>query len=111
MTKTSTDLKAAEDELNDVKKSAREAQIQRETIETELEKISSTLREARDERRKNKEESRLLEAIATLKRHFPGVQGRLVDLCRPTQRRFNLAVTVAGGKDMVRFQLNVSRSY
>jgi hypothetical protein len=26
--------------------------------------------------------------------------GRLVDLCRPTQRRYNLAVTVAAGKDM-----------
>ena len=26
--------------------------------------------------------------------------GRLVDLCRPTQRRFNLAVTVAAGRDM-----------
>jgi hypothetical protein len=33
--------------------------------------------------------------------HFKGgVLGRLVDLCRPTQRRFNLAVTVAAGKDM-----------
>ena len=41
-----------------------------------------------------------MQAIATLKRHFPGVRGRLVDLCRPTQRRYNLAVTVAGGKDM-----------
>jgi structural maintenance of chromosome 1 len=29
-----------------------------------------------------------------------GVYGRLVDLCRPTQRKYNLAVTVAGGKDM-----------
>ena len=32
--------------------------------------------------------------------HFPGVKGRLVDLCRPSQSRYNLAVTVAGGKDM-----------
>ena len=42
----------------------------------------------------------MLQAVATLKRHFPGVQGRLVDLSRPTQRRFNLAVTVAAGRDM-----------
>lgn len=42
----------------------------------------------------------MLQGIASLKRNFPGVQGRLVDLCRPTQRKYNLAVTVAAGKDM-----------
>ena len=41
-----------------------------------------------------------MNAIGALKRHFPGVKGRLVDLCRPAQQRYNLAVTVAGGKDM-----------
>ena len=41
-----------------------------------------------------------MSAISALKRHFPGVKGRLVDLCRPSQNRYNLAVTVAGGKDM-----------
>lgn len=41
-----------------------------------------------------------MNAIGALKRHFPGVKGRLVDLCRPSQQRYNLAVTVAGGKDM-----------
>lgn len=41
-----------------------------------------------------------MQAIRSLKSHFPGVLGRLVDLCRPAQRRYNLAVTVAAGKDM-----------
>ena len=66
----------------------------------EIEKINATLREAKNDRRKNKDEERLLQAISSLKRHFSGVHGRLVDLCRPTQRKFNLAVTVAAGKDM-----------
>jgi len=30
----------------------------------------------------------------------PGVKGRLMDLCHPTARKWNLAVTVAGGKLM-----------
>lgn len=83
-----------------MQKSAQEAQARREALDTEIEGINATLRDARDDRRKNKDEERLSQAMNTLKRHFPGVQGRLVDLCRPTQRRFNLAVTVAAGKDM-----------
>lgn len=100
MAKTKTDLQSAEKELQEVQKSSQEAQANKEKIDTELEQINNNLREAKDSRRKNKDEERLQQAIASLKRHFPGVQGRLVDLCRPTQRRFNLAVTVAAGKDM-----------
>ena len=74
--------------------------MRREELDKQIEEINATMRDAKDDRRKNKDEERLLQAIASLKRHFPGVQGRLVDLCRPTQRRFNLAVTVAAGKDM-----------
>lgn len=33
----------------------------------------------------------------TLKRMYPGVRGRLVDLCKPTQRKYNVAVTTAAG--------------
>jgi len=69
-------------------------------LDREIEKINKTLRDAKDSRRQTKDEERLAQAIDSLKRHFPGVQGRLVDLCRPTQRRFNMAVTVAAGKDM-----------
>jgi len=100
MAKTKTDLQSAEKELKEVQKSSQEAQANKEKIDAELEQINNSLREAKDSRRKNKDEERLQQAIASLKRHFPGVQGRLVDLCRPTQRRFNLAVTVAAGKDM-----------
>jgi structural maintenance of chromosome 1 len=98
--KTKKDLSTTERELQSVQKSAQEAQVRREELDKKIEEINAKLRDAKDDRRKNKDEERLLQAIASLKRHFPGVQGRLVDLCRPTQRRFNLAVTVAAGKDM-----------
>merc|ERR1719491_686320 len=100
ITKTESDLKSAKAELVSVRKSAKKAEAKRKTIDAELEKIHHSLRDANDERRKNAHETRLLEAIAALKRYFPGVQGRLVDLCRPSQKRYNLAVTVAAGKDM-----------
>jgi structural maintenance of chromosome 1 len=79
-------------------------------LDQELETISKTLRDARDDRGKSQDEERLIQAIQSLKRHFPGVQGRLVDLCRPTQRRFNLAVTVAGGKDMDAIVVNAKQT-
>jgi len=79
---------------------SREAHARRDEIDSELETINAALLQMRDTRRKNKDEERLLAAIVSLKQNYPGVMGRLVDLCRPTQRRFNLAVTVAGGKDM-----------
>jgi len=100
ITKTEDDMKSAKEELGSVRKSAKEAEVRQKVIDSELEKIHHSLRDASDERRKNAHETRLLEAIAALKRFFPGVQGRLVDLCRPSQKRYNLAVTVAGGKDM-----------
>lgn len=100
LTKTKENLQQSEKDLQDVQKSSQKTQARREKIDAELEDINNKLGEAKDNRRKNKNEERLNQAISSLKRHFPGVQGRLVDLCRPTQRRFNLAVTVAAGKDM-----------
>lgn len=100
MADTTKEIQAKEQELLAVQAAARQAQIRRDEIETELEKINLASREANDERHKNKEEERLIQAITALKRHFPGVHGRLVDLCRPTGRKYHVAVTVAAGKDM-----------
>ncbi len=98
--KTEADRKAAQDELREANRQNEVANIRRGEIDLELEKINATLRDVRDNRRKTRDEERLQDAIKALKLHFKGVYGRLVDLCRPTQRRYNLAVTVAAGKDM-----------
>lgn len=98
--KSKTDLQVTEKELVELQKAAKESQARCDGLRVEIDKVNSKLNEAKNEHRKNKEEERLLQAIAALKRNFPGVHGRLVDLCRPTQRKFNLAVTVAAGKDM-----------
>ncbi|GJY68886.1 structural maintenance of chromosomes protein 1, partial [Tanacetum coccineum] len=37
---------------------------------------------------------------AAVRRLFPGVHGRMTKLCRPTQKKYNLAVTVAMGRFM-----------
>jgi structural maintenance of chromosome 1 len=100
MAKTDADSKKAEQDLKEATESAARADRRRQELSQRIEQIDLKLRDARDDRRKNKEEEKLLAAIENLKRHFSGVHGRLVDLCRPAQKRYNLAVTVAGGKDM-----------
>lgn len=40
------------------------------------------------------------EALENLIRLFPGVHGRMLDICKPSQRRYNTAVTIAMGKNM-----------
>jgi len=100
LTSVRSNIEDTEKELGVVQRESQSARSRREALDVELEKIDVTLRLAKNERRQNKEEERLLQAIQALKRHFEGVHGRLVDLCRPTQRKYNLAVTVAAGKDM-----------
>lgn len=58
------------------------------------------LQEAKADRRANDKDRKLSEAVETMKRHYQGVHGRVIDLCKPTQRKYNLAVTVAMGRHM-----------
>eukprot|EP00429_Kryptoperidinium_foliaceum_P067731 CAMPEP_0176050074 /NCGR_PEP_ID=MMETSP0120_2-20121206/24886_1 /TAXON_ID=160619 /ORGANISM="Kryptoperidinium foliaceum, Strain CCMP 1326" /LENGTH=1306 /DNA_ID=CAMNT_0017383505 /DNA_START=96 /DNA_END=4016 /DNA_ORIENTATION=+ len=100
MEKTDADRKEAERKLREATAEAQRNNQRREELDNRIEELNNRLRDVREDRKKNRDEERLLQAIESLKRHFPGVFGRLVDLCRPTQRKYNLAVTVAGGKDM-----------
>lgn len=62
--------------------------------------IENQLRELKADRYENERDAKLSQAVETLKRLFQGVHGRMTDLCRPTQKKYNLAVTVAMGKFM-----------
>ncbi|KAJ1421694.1 RecF/RecN/SMC, partial [Ochromonadaceae sp. CCMP2298] len=66
----------------------------------ELEELAAKLREAGDDRRRGKQEERMGEAILSMQRIFKGVHGKLADLCRPIQRKYAQAVSVAAGKHM-----------
>lgn len=71
-----------------------------ESLRAKLDEIDNQLRELKADKRENERDKRVAEAVASLKRLFPGVHGRMTDLCRPTQKKFNLAVTVAMGRYM-----------
>lgn len=100
MESTKTELEEKQAELLGLQQELQAATARREELDSQLEQIHKTLAEAKDSKRLTRDQERIAQAIATLKRNFPGVHGRLVDLCKPTQRRFNMAITVAAGRDM-----------
>ena len=71
-----------------------------EQLDTDLEKVTEKLREAGNERQRSKKEEKMSEAVENMKRIFVGVHGKLADLCRPIQKKYSTAVTVAAGKVM-----------
>lgn len=71
-----------------------------ENLKSKISELENQLRELKADRYENERDARLSQAVETLKRLFNGVHGRMTDLCRPTQKKYNLAVTVAMGKFM-----------
>jgi structural maintenance of chromosome 1 len=67
----STEIGSAETEINQHKSTA--------------ENISVKLKEAKADRHESSRVRKLDEAIATMKERIPGVHGKLIDLCKPTQ--------------------------
>ena len=58
------------------------------------------IQESKADRRAGEKDRKLGEAVDAMKRHFPGVHGRISDLCQPRQSKYKLAVTVAMGRHM-----------
>uniref|UniRef100_A0A8C7VRZ5 Structural maintenance of chromosomes protein n=1 Tax=Oncorhynchus mykiss TaxID=8022 RepID=A0A8C7VRZ5_ONCMY len=59
------------------------------------------LGDARIDRQENSRQARKAEIMESIKRLYPGsVYGRLIDLCQPTQKKFQIAVTKVLGKNM-----------
>ncbi|KAK9456973.1 RecF/RecN/SMC protein [Dipodascopsis uninucleata] len=94
------DLQDAESKRQQLSKLVNE-RLQQSAKEKELnEKLQKCLSELIDvnaDKRESERELRLRESIASLKRLIPGVRGRVSDLCKPKQRKYETAmVTVLG---------------
>uniref|UniRef100_A0AAY4CZX7 Structural maintenance of chromosomes protein n=1 Tax=Denticeps clupeoides TaxID=299321 RepID=A0AAY4CZX7_9TELE len=70
-------------------------------INMELNQVMEQLGDARIDRQENSRQQRKAEIMESIKRLYPGsVYGRLIDLCQPTQKKFQIAVTKVLGKNM-----------
>ncbi|KAB8296880.1 hypothetical protein EYC80_002289 [Monilinia laxa] len=68
-------------------------------LEEKLQEIYKQIREGEYGRRESEKERRVKETITEIKRIFPGVKGRIGDLCKPKQKKFEEAVSTALGRD------------
>jgi structural maintenance of chromosome 1 len=69
-------------------------------INERLQDVYNQLLQAGVDKRENEREVKLKETLASLKRVFPGVHGRIVDLCRPTAQKYDRAVMTVLGRNI-----------
>ncbi|KAK0520226.1 Structural maintenance of chromosomes protein 1 [Tilletia horrida] len=92
-----TKLKKQQDHLA-AAKTEKSSINQRETkLNEDLQICYNKLLQANHDQRETEREAKMKEACGALQKIFPGVRGRLVDLCRPTQRKYDLAITTVLG--------------
>ncbi|KAJ0278455.1 hypothetical protein Brms1b_003580 [Colletotrichum noveboracense] len=103
---TEANIKALSQEIDTKKKQYHQMQSERirtsqrrTELEEKLEQVAKQLREADDGRRQNDREARMREMVNNLKRLYPGVKGRVGDLCKPKQKKYDEAVSTALGRD------------
>ncbi|KAL2103936.1 hypothetical protein ACEWY4_000804 [Coilia grayii] len=90
--------KRMEEELTEEVESAKR---RIDEINMELNQVMEQLGDARIDRQENSRQQRKAEIMESIKRLYPGsVYGRLIDLCQPTQKKFQIAVTKVLGKNM-----------
>ncbi|CRG88328.1 Structural maintenance of chromosomes protein 1 [Talaromyces islandicus] len=95
---TSQDIDRKKKELNAVASERLRASQMRTELEEKLQVVLKKLLEADDGRKQSEKEIRMKEMISTLKRIFPGVKGRVSDLCKPKQKKYAEAVSTVLGR-------------
>lgn len=93
-------------ELGKARSAVRELRERKDSIKKRMDELNATLAqclqnlvEAGHMQRESEKEARLRETIASLRRLYPGVQGRFTDLCKPTQRKYDTALQTVLGKN------------
>lgn len=82
--------------IKDMKREFLEKEFQ---LNSKLKEVLIQINDLNANQRESNRERKLRENVSTLKRLFPGVKGLVSDLCRPTQKRFELAVSTVLGKN------------
>ncbi|KAL9613513.1 MAG: hypothetical protein Q9167_001955 [Letrouitia subvulpina] len=74
------------------------AQIRTEKDE-KLQEVLLKLLDAEDGRKQNEKDARLRTTVSDMKRMFPGVKGRVSELCKPIEKRYGVAVSTVLGRN------------
>ncbi|RFU31790.1 hypothetical protein B7463_g4552, partial [Scytalidium lignicola] len=93
------DIDSKKKEYNQIQSERVRTNQKHTELEEKLQEVLKKLIEADDGRRQNDREQRMKEMVVQLKRIFPGVRGRVGELCKPKQKKFDEAVITALGRD------------
>ena len=97
--KTSKDINAKKKAFNErTSERLRTAQLRTEKDE-KLQEVLTKLLEAEDGRKQSEKEVRLRATVSDLKRMFPGVKGRVSELGKPSEKRYQTAVSTVFGRN------------
>ncbi|XP_073012477.1 structural maintenance of chromosomes protein 1 [Typha latifolia] len=94
------ELARIKEELSKIAKERQSSGAKYQKLKQRVDEIDIQLRELKADKHESERDARLSETVQSLKRLFPGVHGRMTELCRPSQKKYNLSVTVAMGKFM-----------
>ncbi|KAK9247514.1 RecF/RecN/SMC [Lipomyces tetrasporus] len=94
------DLASKKQQLNDLVSERLEQGAKEQETNEKLQKCVNELIDVNADRRESERELRLKETISSLKRLIPGVRGRVSDLCKPKQRKYETAVITVLGRNI-----------
>ncbi|KAL9113447.1 MAG: hypothetical protein Q9227_002488 [Pyrenula ochraceoflavens] len=98
MKQTSKENDGKKQELNKMISERLRLSQKRTETEEKLQEVLKKLVEADDGRKQSEKEARMKETISTMKRIFPGVKGRVSELCKPKQKKYGEAVSTVLGR-------------
>ncbi|KIW10153.1 hypothetical protein PV08_11114 [Exophiala spinifera] len=98
VTNTQTEIDGKKKELHAATSRRLQAARTRTELDEKLAEVARKLLEADDGRRTSEKELRMKETIAMLKRTYPGVKGRVHELCKPKQKKYQEAVSTVLGR-------------
>ncbi|KAJ1329200.1 structural maintenance of chromosome 1 [Microdochium nivale] len=94
-----SEIDSKKKEYNQIQSERVRTNQRRTELEEKYRDVLNKLLEADDGRRQNDRETRTKEMVSSLRRIFPGVKGRVGDLCKPKQKKYDEAVITALGRN------------
>ncbi|KAK9474689.1 RecF/RecN/SMC protein [Dipodascopsis tothii] len=93
------ELEAKKQALNELVARRLRVQAKETELNEKLQRCLAELVEMNADRRESEKEARLRETVASLKRVIPGVHGRVSDLCKPKQKKYETAMSTVLGRN------------
>ena len=93
-------LKDQQKEQQQLSKGHKKNSARRDQLQAKLGELEGEMREAKSYKKQRERDARMFTAITNLKQSVNGVYGRLSELCKISESKYNMAITVALGKNM-----------